>query len=202
MGRLGPPTFDAQDCPFCDDWADVLRARGNSSRKGKSPEEYIVKVSATQFKRHVATHQEQLALFSVPKSNLDIMLGSTESLPLNSKAASSQLSDEDDYQASLVDESLEQVTEGDRLGQQTREVGEHGILTTQQTRQVKDVERREETRQTRKRTRDEQQTNSGEDTGSLAKGFYRSSRHPSIVGWSWYCVRNPLAHHYTIGKES
>lgn len=58
--------LDASDCPFCDDWADTLQHR-NPNSKLVSGQAGGSLVSLTRFKRHVATHQEQLALFAVPR---------------------------------------------------------------------------------------------------------------------------------------
>ncbi|KAI1389423.1 uncharacterized protein F4822DRAFT_199741 [Hypoxylon trugodes] len=65
-----PSLFNARDCPFCDDWASVLQQRQNT--KGKRVDNGIIQdvfVPAAKFKRHVATHQEQLAIFVVPRSS-------------------------------------------------------------------------------------------------------------------------------------
>jgi hypothetical protein len=66
------PTFvDPQDCPFCDKWAETLSSRGGLKGKNVSHPEGSSKVlvSPTRFKRHVATHQEQLAIFAIPRSS-------------------------------------------------------------------------------------------------------------------------------------
>lgn len=53
----------ARDCPFCNEWADKLGARSvTSTRDGQD-----VVVSNVRFKRHVATHQEQLDIFALPR---------------------------------------------------------------------------------------------------------------------------------------
>ncbi|KLU83201.1 hypothetical protein MAPG_02266 [Magnaporthiopsis poae ATCC 64411] len=58
-GRAVKTAFTAKDCPFCSEWETAITARSvtNSST-----------VSGPHFKRHVATHLEQLALFSVPRA--------------------------------------------------------------------------------------------------------------------------------------
>ncbi|KAK3681759.1 hypothetical protein B0T22DRAFT_523022 [Podospora appendiculata] len=64
-------SFDAKDCPFCDDWDATLRQKMNPSRNAAEQqdkkEKSSVMVSASRFKRHVALHQEQLALFALPR---------------------------------------------------------------------------------------------------------------------------------------
>lgn len=64
------PSFTAQDCPFCD-WADVLRSRKDIKGKGVALDQSYagVLVSSRRFKRHVATHQEQFAVFVLPQAN-------------------------------------------------------------------------------------------------------------------------------------
>lgn len=62
-----PVSFKALDCPFCDDWAHKLLARGGPEGKGPKVDR-TPQVSAARFKRHVAMHMEQLAIFAVPRS--------------------------------------------------------------------------------------------------------------------------------------
>lgn len=70
QGRLVPSQLKAQDCPFCDDWARSLYSRRNLQGGETEPEPTFpdVLVAISKFKKHVATHQEQLAIFAVPKS--------------------------------------------------------------------------------------------------------------------------------------
>ncbi|OTA88374.1 hypothetical protein M434DRAFT_80404, partial [Hypoxylon sp. CO27-5] len=70
-GRVVPNHFEAQDCPFCDEWAEVLRAKRHGEDKSLIQMDGYTLVSRSRFKRHVATHQEQLAIFVVPKSSED-----------------------------------------------------------------------------------------------------------------------------------
>ncbi|KAK0614453.1 hypothetical protein B0T14DRAFT_528535 [Immersiella caudata] len=60
----------AQDCPFCDEWEQKLRQtlpQFNSSGQGLGPD-VVVTVDPRQFRRHVGTHLQQLALFAVPRT--------------------------------------------------------------------------------------------------------------------------------------
>ncbi|OIW28721.1 hypothetical protein CONLIGDRAFT_564100, partial [Coniochaeta ligniaria NRRL 30616] len=63
-------TIPAQDCPFCDEWADSLKAV-TPIPEDMAASVVVVTVDATQFRRHVASHQEQLALFATPKISRD-----------------------------------------------------------------------------------------------------------------------------------
>lgn len=56
--RDAAPTFKAQDCPFCDDWANTLRSRNIPNRNEIASDwDYAdVSVSSKRFKRHVATY--------------------------------------------------------------------------------------------------------------------------------------------------
>ncbi|KAM7204849.1 hypothetical protein V8F33_001438, partial [Rhypophila sp. PSN 637] len=71
VSRQLPAHLDVNDCPFCDDWADQIHQR--SDPKGKRPAadstfpDNPTLVSATRFKRHVALHHEQLAIFALPR---------------------------------------------------------------------------------------------------------------------------------------
>ena len=60
-------TFNARHCPFCDEWADLVQTRADPLRKGKASTSEVP-VSASRFKKHVALHQEQLAIFSLPRA--------------------------------------------------------------------------------------------------------------------------------------
>ncbi|CAJ0555333.1 Ff.00g053980.m01.CDS01 [Fusarium sp. VM40] len=55
----------ASDCPFCQGWAEQLQSRSLC----RNLDERSPLVSLSRFRRHVATHQEQLALFALPQSN-------------------------------------------------------------------------------------------------------------------------------------
>ena len=64
-GREPVTMFRAQDCPFCDDWSHNLSKRGNTRSDSEGTPHVVV--SASRFKRHVGTHQEQLAIFALPR---------------------------------------------------------------------------------------------------------------------------------------
>lgn len=54
-----------RDCPFCDEWAQKIEVDN-----ANLVTENIV-VSPIQFRNHVASHMEQLALFALPVSTVD-----------------------------------------------------------------------------------------------------------------------------------
>ncbi|KAI1413447.1 hypothetical protein F5Y13DRAFT_189354 [Hypoxylon sp. FL1857] len=89
-GRVVPNHFEAQDCPFCDEWAEVLKSKRHGDDKSLIHMDDHMLVSRSRFKRHVATHQEQLAIFVVPKSSEDaedaerVSMGSAKSESLGS----------------------------------------------------------------------------------------------------------------------
>ncbi|KAK8071330.1 hypothetical protein PG997_011533 [Apiospora hydei] len=62
-GRTVPTHFRASDCPFCD-WPLERRIRRSVSSEVRDE-----KVSRAELKRHIAMHQEQLALFVLPLSD-------------------------------------------------------------------------------------------------------------------------------------
>lgn len=68
-GKLVPSQLRAQDCPFCDKWALILsqRRHGTGGQAPPSIQQADVLVPLTQFKRHLATHQEQIAIFALPR---------------------------------------------------------------------------------------------------------------------------------------
>ncbi len=57
----------AQECPFCDDWADTICLSMGASTPPVMVAAQDVSVSANLFKRHVAAHQEQLAIFALSR---------------------------------------------------------------------------------------------------------------------------------------
>ncbi|KAL6407945.1 hypothetical protein AUP68_08986 [Ilyonectria robusta] len=69
-GREALTKIRAKDCPFCHDWEDALHLRTNPGGKSTLPGEPTqdIFVSTTRFKRHVAVHQEQLAIFALPRA--------------------------------------------------------------------------------------------------------------------------------------
>lgn len=91
-GKLVPSQLKARDCPFCDDWASILSHRRHQTegRPSSSIHETDILVSPTHFKRHVATHQEQLAIFAVPRIVDDDEEHSHEAVEANSEVVSSK----------------------------------------------------------------------------------------------------------------
>lgn len=101
-GKLVPSHLKAQDCPFCDDWASILsyRRHRTDDKISSGVEETDIVVPLTRFKRHVATHQEQLAIFAVPRMVDDDdershEAGTSKSDELSSKNVDSHISDEE-----------------------------------------------------------------------------------------------------------
>ncbi|KAI2635727.1 hypothetical protein GGS26DRAFT_510511 [Hypomontagnella submonticulosa] len=68
-GRVVPTHLEASDCPFCDEWAEALESRDHGKEGSVIQKEDHTLVPRSRFKRHVATHQEQLAIFVVPRSS-------------------------------------------------------------------------------------------------------------------------------------
>lgn len=66
-GREPVTRFTAQDCPFCDEWALKLQARQDPKGKRAENRNGDIIVSVSRFRRHVAAHHEQLAIFAVPR---------------------------------------------------------------------------------------------------------------------------------------
>ncbi|KAI1204105.1 uncharacterized protein F4807DRAFT_448958 [Annulohypoxylon truncatum] len=66
-GRVVPTRFDARECPFCNDWAVKLRSKRQAleGTQFTTQDESKLVVSMSRFRKHVATHQEQLATFVV-----------------------------------------------------------------------------------------------------------------------------------------
>ncbi|KAI0886876.1 uncharacterized protein GGS22DRAFT_158908 [Annulohypoxylon maeteangense] len=64
-GRVVPTQLDARDCPFCDEWAREIISRRLENSQSQTHTNGQTVVSRSRFKRHVATHQEQLAIFVI-----------------------------------------------------------------------------------------------------------------------------------------
>ncbi|KAF1925143.1 uncharacterized protein M421DRAFT_265696 [Didymella exigua CBS 183.55] len=64
LARKPLAQIPASDCPCCSDWVDRLKERIIRSSGSASSE--ILAVTPTVFKRHLAGHLEQLAIFAVP----------------------------------------------------------------------------------------------------------------------------------------
>ncbi|KAK0644432.1 hypothetical protein B0T16DRAFT_196787 [Cercophora newfieldiana] len=60
----------AQECPFCDEWAESIKA-STPAPEGVDASSMVVTVDPTQFRRHLSYHQEQLALFAIPRTTHD-----------------------------------------------------------------------------------------------------------------------------------
>lgn len=56
----------ALDCPFCSDWELKLRQANLSIGKND-----VVVVTPTQFRQHVGSHMQQLALFAIPRGYME-----------------------------------------------------------------------------------------------------------------------------------
>lgn len=56
----------AQDCPCCSDWIDRLKTRIETPGTPSSAPEQVLCVTPAVFKRHLASHLEQLASFAIP----------------------------------------------------------------------------------------------------------------------------------------
>ncbi|ERF76351.1 hypothetical protein EPUS_09435 [Endocarpon pusillum Z07020] len=70
----------AQECPCCSGWIDRLRERAAAAGIPSDASDHILSVVPTVFKRHLASHLEQLALFA-------ISIGSAAEGCVNSNAA-------------------------------------------------------------------------------------------------------------------
>ncbi|TLD23119.1 hypothetical protein PspLS_07620 [Pyricularia sp. CBS 133598] len=71
QGRQPLKYHNARDCPFCDDWAEHIRTKQDPKGKGIEGPEGEVRVSGSRFRRHVAAHLEQLAIFSMARATED-----------------------------------------------------------------------------------------------------------------------------------
>jgi hypothetical protein len=68
MGTEFPTQFRARDCPFCDEWAQSLLQESTPESQIPGQIQDIL-VNESQFKKHVASHQEQLATLAISQAN-------------------------------------------------------------------------------------------------------------------------------------
>jgi hypothetical protein len=80
MARKPLRQIPAQECPCCSEWLDRLKERAGMSDLPSSSSENILYVLPEIFKRHLASHLEQLASFAIP-------IGSSTDDDINSQAA-------------------------------------------------------------------------------------------------------------------
>lgn len=65
-GRQPVTSFNASDCPFCNEWSDLLK-----EKLKKTSEVGEIVVTTKRFRRHVAMHLKQLAIWAVPQHHND-----------------------------------------------------------------------------------------------------------------------------------
>ncbi|RYP70251.1 hypothetical protein DL771_005554 [Monosporascus sp. 5C6A] len=74
-GQRPLDAIPAGDCPFCDEWEQSLKAVAKNQDTADSSltesAERIIMVDPPEFRRHVAFHMEQLALFAIPRDTGD-----------------------------------------------------------------------------------------------------------------------------------
>jgi len=69
LGRTPLEQIRAEDCPCCSEWVDRLKKREETATNSFELSDRDVYVSPTVFKRHLASHMEQLALFAIPMTS-------------------------------------------------------------------------------------------------------------------------------------
>lgn len=147
-GKLVPSQLKAQDCPFCDDWASILSHRRHQTEGQTSSniDEPDILVSLTHFKRHVATHQEQLAIFAVPRTVDDDELHSQGKIETNSETVSFkddnlQISDTDAHpiEESASDELSPTCVRLSGLPPEVREADIENLFRLRELKEIKQV---------------------------------------------------------------
>ncbi|KAI0447114.1 hypothetical protein F4803DRAFT_546648 [Xylaria telfairii] len=66
-GQHAVDAIAADECPFCDEWGETLK-NNTPMPESTGLSEVVITVDPVQFRRHVASHMEQLALFAIPRS--------------------------------------------------------------------------------------------------------------------------------------
>ena len=60
------PSIDPKDCPFCDEWAEIVEAQTLSIGTRLDP--HLSLVTPRQFRNHLGHHLREIAMFSLPRS--------------------------------------------------------------------------------------------------------------------------------------
>ncbi|KAI0903977.1 hypothetical protein F4823DRAFT_568175 [Ustulina deusta] len=85
-GQRAVVTITADECPFCDEWVATLKNNATIS-ESTNLSQVAITVEPVQFRRHVASHMEQLALFAISRD-----MGDNELEEDSGKAAASSRS--------------------------------------------------------------------------------------------------------------
>lgn len=109
-GRENPTRYEAQSCPFCDDWAEKLLQSSKSGTQSRDSMQRIL-VSHDRFKRHVASHQEQLAIFAVPRAKEDEGLSGSGSIIGSDATPTDMAMDEDERQDNAVERENQTIND-------------------------------------------------------------------------------------------
>ncbi|KAF2743783.1 hypothetical protein M011DRAFT_212531 [Sporormia fimetaria CBS 119925] len=84
IARIPVEQIPAQECPCCAEWPGRLRERLISEGNSADAVDEVITVTPTDFKRHLASHLEQLALFTLPiVSHGDDDLHSNRAIEMN-----------------------------------------------------------------------------------------------------------------------
>ncbi|PTB57731.1 hypothetical protein M431DRAFT_491969 [Trichoderma harzianum CBS 226.95] len=76
-GRQNSIQFKSEDCPFCDEWTEALSSK--TSPIGKEVDlTQDISVTQTQFKKHVAIHQEQHAILALQRATGNIEMSGSK----------------------------------------------------------------------------------------------------------------------------
>ncbi|KAG8162228.1 hypothetical protein KVR01_007993 [Diaporthe batatas] len=109
-GKFVPSQLRAQDCPFCDTWASILSQRRDGiDFRAFSMGRSDIMVSLTHFKRHVATHLEQVAIFAIPRTMDNDDEQSHDAADANSEAFSYKDEQSQDKDAADIGDVLQFV---------------------------------------------------------------------------------------------
>ncbi|KAK3370389.1 hypothetical protein B0H63DRAFT_315449 [Podospora didyma] len=114
-GRETITKYRAQECPFCDDWADSIGSKLGINMEEKSRKE--ISVNASRFQRHVAAHQEQLAIFALPRATEEQGTPRSGSFAGSNSAAASLTNGYEDHTTPW----LEEVTDAPEIFEQGEE---------------------------------------------------------------------------------
>lgn len=138
-GRRVASEFLAQDCPFCNEWADKLCLLKTTSTPPVMAAAQDVSVTVARFKRHIATHQEELAIIALPQALGDTgtpASGSAATRPSTAPSISSLEGEEleNDHQdaaeqapavGSPTEEQAQQSNSGKLDGNEGKQINNH-----------------------------------------------------------------------------
>lgn len=136
--EMAPDVINPNDCPLCEDWGLAIRARQTHINFEGSVTDLVV--TPARYARHVGNHLEQIALFALPRQQVEedlsrdgsaVAAAGQDSEASNDTASDAEASSDEEEETSTVDASANpqdhsgaSIISGDPAGKSTSELQE------------------------------------------------------------------------------